>query len=235
MEPREVVPNLYRIPLGIVNAYLIRDDRGLTLIDAGLPNRSDAILEAIASLGSAPADVHTIVITHLHADHAGGLAALRASTGATVYAHPVDAAAIRRGVSMRRVGPEGSWLGRVLGWANRWLPLPSADPAEVDIEVDDGDVIPVGSGLRVIHAPGHSAGQIALRWDHHGGVLITADAVSRRGGRLRAPPHFEHADDGRATLRRLTAMTFDVAVFGHGDPIRGGASDAFRERFGADG
>lgn len=231
MAVTEVVPGLFQVSLGIVNVYLLVGDRGVTLIDTGLPGRDERIVKALRGVGRGPEGVHTIVITHLHADHTGSLASLRERTGATVYAHPTDAKAIRQGMSMRRVGPEGTWLGRVIGWANRWLPLPSAAPAQVDVEVEDGDVIPVAGGLEVIHAPGHSAGQIALLWGEHGGVLIAADAAGRRGGRLGPPPFFEHAAMGRATLWRLAGMEFEVVVFGHGDPIHEGASEAFRERF----
>ena len=235
MAVTEVVPGLFQVSLGIVNAFLLTEDRGVTLIDTGLPGRSERIVEALHEIGHEPAAVHTIVITHLHADHTGGLASLRERTGATVVAHPIDAEAIRQGVSMRPIGPEGTWLGRMIGWADRWLPLPSADPAEVDIEVDDGDVVPVASGLEVIHAPGHSAGQIVLRWDAHGGVLIAADAAGRRTGSLGAPPLLEDVERAHATLRRLAGLAFDVAVFGHGDPLRADASSVFRERFGTDG
>lgn len=231
MTVTEVVPGLFQVSLGIVNAYLLVGERGVTLIDTGLPGRDGRIVEGLRETGRGPEGVHTIVITHLHADHTGGLASLRERTGATVYAHPTDAKAIRQGVSMRRVGPEGTWLGRVIGWADRWLPLPSAAPAEVDVEVEDGDVIPVAGGLEVIHAPGHSAGQIVLRWDEHGGVLIAADAAGRRTGSLGAPPLLENVDEAHATLHRLAGMEFEVAVFGHGDPIREGAAEAFRERF----
>ena len=231
MAVTEVVEGLHRISLGIVNAYVLTDDRGVALIDTGLPGREDRIVQALRDLGRTVSDVHTIVVTHLHVDHTGGLAALRERTGATVIAHRIDARPIRQGASMRPIGSEGTWLGRVVAWADRWLPLPTPDPAEVDVEVEDGDVIPVAGGVEVVHAPGHSAGQIALRWGEHGGVLIAADAAGRRTGSLGAPPLLEDVAAAHATLQRLAGMAFDVAVFGHGDPIREGASAAIRERF----
>ena len=231
MSVTEVVPGLFQVSLRIVNAFLLTGARGVTLIDTGLPGRHERIVEALHDLGYEHHDIHTIVITHLHADHTGGLAALRERTGATVYAHPIDAEAIRDGVSMRPIGPEGSWLGRVVAWADRWLPLPSAAPAEVDVEVEDGDVIPVEGGLEVVHAPGHSAGQIVLRWREKGGVLIAADAAGRRTGSLGVPPLLENVDEACDTVARLAHLEFDVAVFGHGEPIRRGADREFREEF----
>lgn len=227
----EVVPGFYRVSLGIVNAYLLVARDELTVIDAGPPGAHRRILKAADELGHPPEAIRGIVITHLHLDHTGGLNGLRGRTGAPVHAHPLDAREIRRGVSIRQVGAGGTWLGRLLGFANRYLPLPSAEPSDVDVEVVEGDRIGTDGCLQVMHAPGHSAGQISLLWEAHGGVLICGDAASKRFG-LRHPPFYEDAAAGRSTLRRLAALEFRVAVFGHGDPIASGAAARFRDRFG---
>lgn len=226
----EVVPGLYGVQLGYVNAYLLVERDAVTLVDTGFPGRHGRILEAADELGHAPEAIRTIVITHLHADHTGGLKVLRDRTGAAVYAHPTDAHEIRRGVSMRAIGPEGTWLGRVISAANRFLPVPSAEAADVDVEVSDGDTIGVAGGLRVVHAPGHSAGQIALLWPRKGGVLIAGDSAGNML-RLGHPPFYEDAAAGHATVRRLASLEFGAAVFGHGAPIRSGAAGRFRDRF----
>ena len=232
MPATEVVPGLFRIPLTFVNAYALVGNGSVTLIDTGMPGGHERILAALAQIGVGAEDVATIVITHLHADHTGGLRALRARTGARVHAHPVDARAIREGVSIRRVGSDGTWLGRVVGAVSRVAPVFTADAAEVDVEVEGGAVIDATVPLEVVHAPGHSAGQIALLWREHGGVLIAGDAATHRS-KLGRPPFYENTEDGEATLRRLAALEFEVAVFGHGGPIRSGAARAFRERFGS--
>lgn len=226
----EVVPGLVQIPLGYVNAYALVGTGSVTLIDTGLPGRHERVLEALSERGHRAEDVEAIVITHLHADHTGGLRALRERTGARVYAHPVDAHAIRKGISLRPVGREGSWPGRIVGLVGRFVPMLKAGVAEVDEEVEDGATIDATVPLEVVHAPGHSAGQIALLWREHGGVLIAGDAATHRS-KLGPPPFYEHVADGKATLRRLAGMEFEAAVFGHGDPIRSGAARAFRERF----
>ncbi|MDQ3548480.1 MAG: MBL fold metallo-hydrolase, partial [Chloroflexota bacterium] len=69
-------PALTRITrLGLVNAYLVREDDGLTLVDTAVPGTAKAIREAARRLG---APIVRIVLTHAHGDHIGSLDALRA-------------------------------------------------------------------------------------------------------------------------------------------------------------
>ncbi len=223
-----VVPGLTRVDLGVVNAYLLEADGGLVLIDTGSPGSEAAILDAVDALGYAPSDVRAVVVTHHHPDHAGALAAVLRQTGAEAWMHPLDAAEVRIGSGFRPYRPASG----VLNWLlEKVVVRPTPDrfePAPVAREVADGDEAP--GGLRVIHAPGHSAGQIALLWPEHGGVLIAADACSNLPV-LTLSVIYEDLALGRQTLRQLAARTFDTAVFGHGRPIVGGASARFRERF----
>lgn len=232
MSVEEVAEGLYRIPLGTVNAYLLVDGEELLLIDTGVPGSADKILAAVRGLGRDPSAIRRIVATHLHADHTGSLASLRKRTGASTYAHPQDAQAIRQGRSLRPVQPSDTWLGRILYLVLQIMPNPDVEPAAVEHEVGEGDRLELSEGtLEVLHTPGHSAGQIALFWSAHGGVLIAADAASNMLG-LGPPPIYEDPAAGEQTLKRLAALEFEVAVFGHGKPIRADAARRFRERFG---
>src|SRR3954468_14154741 len=59
--------------LGMVNAYLVREDDGLTLVDTALPRSQGAILKAAQRIG---APIVRIALTHAHGDHIGSLDAL---------------------------------------------------------------------------------------------------------------------------------------------------------------
>src|SRR6476469_6005554 len=87
----EVVPGLFRIDLGPVNAFLLDTGGGPVLVDSGFPGDEIPILGALAELAIAPGDVEAIVLTHAHADSAGGAAALRELTGAPVLIHAAEA------------------------------------------------------------------------------------------------------------------------------------------------
>ena len=59
-----------------VNVYLVREDDGLTLVDAGLGGMAPGILRAAQAFG---APIRRIVLTHAHADHVGSLDTLHAA------------------------------------------------------------------------------------------------------------------------------------------------------------
>ncbi len=232
---QEVVPGLYRLPLGVVNAYLIAD-KTLVLIDTGTPGSEDKVLGAIRELGRRPEEVAAIIVTHCHADHTGSLAALKGATGAPVWMHPADAELVREGRAMREVRPAPGIMNRLLYTAMRLASPPEISPVEVDHHVEEGDILPFAGGLRVLHIPGHCAGQIALVWSQHGGVLVAADAATYRAfpwqRGLGNPPIFEDLEEGERSLKKLAQLEVEVAVFGHGEPLARSASEQLRERFG---
>lgn len=229
MAIRTIVGGLHVIPVGSVNAFLLDDDQGLTLIDAGFPGKEGVILDAIRLMGRQPEDVHRILVTHAHPDHIGSLAALRQATGATVWVHPMDRAIVESGTGFRPLTPAPGLLNRVLAriFAGR---VHRVEPTPVDATYEDGDVLPAAGGLTVIHAPGHCAGQVAFLWRAHGGVLLAGDACANTMG-LGWSIGYEDLDAGRQSLSRLAGLDYEVACFGHGKAILTKASDRMRSRW----
>jgi len=92
------------------------------------------------------------------------------------------------------------------------------------------ELIPVGDGdqvfdLEIIATPGHTPGHISV-YDRAGGLLVAGDALNGSdGGVIGANPDFTAdiamADD---SIAKLAALPFDTVVFGHGEPVVGGAS-----------
>jgi len=221
-----VVPELWAVRLKYVNAFLLDIGDGLVVIDTGFPGCAQTLVDAIREIGRRPGDVRQIVATHCHSDHAGSLAELKRLTGAPAAMHAVDAAMVRQGQAIRPLTPAP---GIVNGLVCRFL-VPSApteiEPAEIEFEVEDGETLPVG--LTAIHVPGHCAGQLALLWPEHGGVLFAADAAANAFG-LALSPLYEDLAEGRKSLAKLSAFRFEVACFGHGKSITSGASARFRK------
>ena len=75
--------------LGHVNCYFLEDDRGVAVVDPGLPSKDSYVaLEARLKAAGFPLQrVHTVVVTHSHPDHFGGAGWLRAQTGADIITH----------------------------------------------------------------------------------------------------------------------------------------------------
>lgn len=218
-----VVPGVYRVtPVPGVNTYLV-EAGGLTLIDTGISGSAKAILAAVAKIGRRPSEVDRIVVTHCHPDHYGSLAELKLQTGAPALMHPLDAADVRNGTTGRRM----SFRGPFRAFNGIFARSPALQAAEVEQEVIDGQELP--GGLRVVHAPGHSDGHIALLWPDRR-VLFAADACWHIT-RLAPLPFYVDFEEGIRSLGRLAGLEFDVACFGHGRPVREGANTRFRRKW----
>jgi glyoxylase-like metal-dependent hydrolase (beta-lactamase superfamily II) len=91
---REVVDGVIEIPIGYVHAYAVVVDDGVLLVDTGLPGRADKVVRAIEEARRRIGEVHTILLTHWHPDHVGGVAELRRRSGARIVAHAGDSSRI---------------------------------------------------------------------------------------------------------------------------------------------
>ena len=205
--------------MGYVHAHLIVTDDGLVLVDTGLPRRSARIGKALYDLRRKVGEVGTILMTHHHADHTGGLAEIKRRSGATVVANEADAAFID---GSRVV--ETSGVLRVVSWI-----MGTPQPASVDEKLT-GDGPTRVPGITAIHTPGHTAGHMSYLLDRSGGVLFAGDAAGGGLGRLRTAPRMVTFDEAEQTrsIAKLGALEFETAVFGHGPAVRGRAVERFR-------
>ena len=215
--------------MGNANTFLIEDGDTLILIDAGYPGHAASLLAAIQATGRSPSQLRHLVLTHHHADHIGSGAAIVRHTGARTYMHAADIAMAQTGGPFRPLQPAPGPLRHVM--ARFFYDHDQRiEPVAVDQPISDGDVLPFAGGIEVIHVPGHCAGQVALLLRDKG-VLFVADACMNIVG-LGDPIGFEDLRAGRASQQRLAAIEFDVAAFGHGPAITGGASARFRRKWG---
>jgi glyoxylase-like metal-dependent hydrolase (beta-lactamase superfamily II) len=105
------------------------------------------------------------------------------------------------------------------------------NPIAIDQPLTAGELLPIAGGIEVIHAPAHSAGQVALLW-RPGRMLFAGDVCMNVMG-LRDPVGFESLEDGCASQKKLASLSFDAAGFGHGRPIARDASTHFSVISGA--
>jgi glyoxylase-like metal-dependent hydrolase (beta-lactamase superfamily II) len=230
--PRQVATGVYQLGLGFVNVFFVEDDEGgLWLVDTGVEPGAERIGGGLRALGRAPKELRGVVITHLHGDHVGGLAAVKEHTGAEVWAQAEDAAALHEGTRVRALEPGPGLLRTLIVSAIGRRPARAEDPIAVEHEVADGETLPFGA--TALHTPGHTAGHLALLLPRDGGVLFTGDAATDFL-RLGVGPIYEDVDEGMRSLRRLADLHFETALFAHGRPLTPRAAERFRTRFSHD-
>lgn len=216
----EIIPNVHLIPGVIANPYLLLGSNELTLIDAGIPGSHKRILRYMADLGYSPGDLKRIIITHADFDHVGGVAALKAVTGARVYASAAEAAAMATGDPSRPLKTDHLLLKVVFAITGRLFRAP---PAQVDELVAEGDEFPVLGGLRVVETFGHTPGHISLFASAVGVLFVGDSLVSERAG-LRGSRGFNTWDQDRANaaVRKQAALGAQIVCAGHGPVVKNG-------------
>ena len=122
----EVAHETFRVRGSIVNWYLVRDGRDLTLVDAGYPGNTADVESSIRLVGHDPRDVRALLITHAHADHIGAAEHLDAAFGVPAYCSAAEVAHARR-ERRQQVTPAqvvaNAWRPGVLPWALRAVRL----------------------------------------------------------------------------------------------------------------
>jgi glyoxylase-like metal-dependent hydrolase (beta-lactamase superfamily II) len=186
-------------------------DNRLILVDTSAEASAKTILAYLDRVHVKPRDLATIFITHTHPDHVGGLAAIKTDSPAKVVASKIEADF----VSKKRIydGPPGASSQRHPG-------------TPVDVVLEDGQVY---DGLKTIYTPGHTRGSISLL-DESRSLLFVGDAANNERG-LRPMDDQYNVDpkQHRQSIKKLAGFEFGSAIFGHGTPIKGGASKQFQD------
>ena len=163
--------------------YVLEDAAGdLHLIDPGVDSDENfaALGEQLASIGHGIDDIASVTATHLHHDHLGMAARVRAASGAPIAMHSLEQAALEAVEAPSWLSPAGldTWgvpaeraaeLRAELGRRS------SRPRVTADVLLEDGDLLDVpGRRLRVLHTPGHTAGHVCVESDD---LLFTGDHV----------------------------------------------------------
>ncbi len=217
----QMAPGVYSIRIGYVRMFVVDGDSGVTLIDTGLPRSEGRIADGLGSIGRTTEDVRAIMLTHGHADHAGSAAALAGRTTARVYSSELDAPAVRG--EERPPPPPVAFRFPLLKPLLRIAPGPVG--VMVDRLVSEGMRLP--GDLAAYETPGHTEGHVSYLLDRGPGVLFVGDAAVNRRGRIARGVFNARTTTIDASIRRLAALRFETACFGH-SPVLRNARPAFR-------
>lgn len=204
---------------GSVNAFLIEGSADLTLVDTGHSRGAENLLAEFKANGFATKDIGRVVLTHAHADHVGGLAAILKEHPVKVYAHPKEIPVL---LGRRPPAPFRGFAGFLRGVYERrawpWEPLDTVFPAE------PGTTLRGIPQWQLLHTPGHTDGGLSL-FHPVRQILLCGDALDNATGALKLPDPRFSADPGsaRKSAEELSRLDCDLLCCGHGKPLRGGA------------
>ncbi len=221
-----LIPKLYLINLMMVNVYVYGDPQHYTLIDTGVPGSFAKIKTQLERSGFALSGLERVLITHAHPDHFGGLSELLAQCDVPVYAHALEAGAIRGEKMWDLPDPATlSWLGRTIQQSS--VRNQKITPARVDHLLAGGDTL---GDLTVIDLPGHAPGQIGF-WLEGPRLLIGGDVMAHFFPWLSAPPTMftPNLANARASIRKVAEMGIRSLAVGHGAPLLGNAGPAVQK------
>ncbi|WP_019633695.1 MBL fold metallo-hydrolase [Actinomadura atramentaria] len=205
---------------GITAGYLILSDRPC-LVEPGTSGSAPTVQAALTELGVGASDLATVVVTHIHLDHAGGVGDIAAMyPGAEVVVHEKGARHLASPERLMRSARMvyGDALDVLFG------ELKPTDAARIRA-VDDTGVIDLGGGRRLEshYSPGHAKHHVGLM-DSATGDLYVGDAAGvylpeTADVRPATPPPDFDLDTALASLRRFASLQPQRLLFAHYGPV----------------
>ena len=150
----------------------------------------------LAKMGLRKSDLDLLIISHTHIDHVGNIGAF-------------PGVPILIGAGERALPKPIYWRGK------QPLEWPDSEYILVDEDFD------LGPGFKVLHAPGHTPGELALLIDlpETGSVLLTSDAISRESEVAEGCLDSTNPEEALATAHRILKLAKDrdaFVIYGHG-------------------
>lgn len=209
-EPFKMIGNVYYVGTDGLASYLITSPQGHILVDTAMPEATSQIKASIEKLGFKVTDVKYLLNTHAHIDHTGGLAEMKAASGAQLVAGEADKPLLEGGYY------PGAREETVLNFP----------PVKVDRTVREGDTVTVGDvTLTARETPGHSPGCTSWAFSVKDGdatrsVLIFCSGTVALNRLVTNPTYSGIVADYRKTFARAKEMKVDVLLAPHPEMYR---------------
>ena len=208
--PFALYGNTYYVGTHGISAVLITSPAGHILIDGGPPDAETQIADHVRQLGFKVEDIRYILSGHEHFDHAGGIAALQALSGAEVLGSPAAIEVLRTGQPDKRDAQYPS--------------LRPLTPAMRTRAVRDGEVVTLGPLAVTAHfTPGHTPGATSWAWQSgeagktmHMVYADSLTAVAAEGRSFSRNPLYPNARaDVEHSIATVDGLECDVLVSAH--------------------
>lgn len=190
-------------PLPACHTYSVNTSAGLVLIDPGLPDTAERVLQNIARHNPEDPTIRAAFLTHAHGDHSLAGPAMH-KRGAELFASPLVAQLLQHdSVNAFRENPE-----YVRYWTDEYPPVKS---------VANGQILPFGDlEFMIFFTPGHSPGCISIGVViDNARILFVGDLVFPDGSIGHVGARSFSATDAMQSLRTIIAWQPDILCGGH--------------------
>ncbi len=146
--PARIFGNIYFVGTRDASTHIIDTGRGLILIDAGMNETLDVVIDNIREVGLSEKDIKIILLSHGHYDHAGACVRLKKMCGAKIY--------LGKGDLKMVTGEENTSLSELFG-------VKFSDFFTPDVLLSNGDKITLGNTeILCLSTPGHTDGTMSF-------------------------------------------------------------------------
>ena len=209
-EPFRMIGNVYYVGTEGLASYLITSPQGHVLVDTVMPDATSQIKANIEKLGFRVTDIKYLLNTHAHIDHTGGLAEMKAASGAQLVAGEADKPLLEGGYY------PGAREETALNFP----------PVKVDRTVREGDKVTIGDVTLIAReTPGHSPGCTSWEFSVKDGdatrsALIFCSGTVALNRLVPNPTYPGIVTDYRKTFARAKDMKVDVLLAPHPEMYR---------------
>ncbi|WP_254902511.1 MBL fold metallo-hydrolase [Mycobacterium simiae] len=215
-----------------VNWALVSDGSGVTLIDAGHPADTPAVLDSVRQVGHQVTDVAAVLLTHAHLDHIGAIPAVVERVGMPVYTGSEEVRHAKRQY-LRQITPaqmiqqlttrrDRHWVGHTLRAVRGHIKMTVWTAGGGD----NAALAALPGGPTALPSPGHTSAHTAYLLASEkvlfsGDALVTGHPLLAQTGPQPLPRVFNHDQAAaRASAGQLANQPATTLVPGHGQPLR---------------